>query len=380
MVGFLCVVCDFPVHPINWSLATVKGSSPRERAYFHPAYSEVASSPCDLTENFCDVSCCSDQDCSKDQKSSFTCSIKKQNTDMGNITEEETLPVSFSGNPGYEVSRPLVVVMNNSLENDTSTVWKQGMVGIWSKGGICMIRPESLPESYSVHHTAVPFIIPSGVIDDFVVAIDVSFFVTVVEDVEALEDSRELFVVSSLVIMSVVFAKGVGCVFKAVVADWVSSVNALSFELDCSSVVIQGQQEEDLHDEDETYPFFLNGMGGTILNDESVSQGTVEKEKKIKIKFIDNFILLMWENHIWPELVHIWARYTQIWGKSGQFHFWARSGIFPDGSVTPLDKNYMEKYFWCYVLSYKLHGVSPQASYTDRAAAAVSDGDANICG
>nr|CAD7263542.1 unnamed protein product [Timema shepardi] len=179
---FLCVVCDFPVHPINWSLATVKGSSPRERAYFHPAYSEVASSPCDLTENFCDVSCCSDQDCSKDQKSSFTCSIKKQNTDMGNITEEETLPVSFSGNPGYEVSRPLVVVMNNSLENDTSTVWKQGMVGIWSKGGICMIRPESLPESYSVHHTAVPFIIPSGVIDDFVVAIDVSFFVTVVED------------------------------------------------------------------------------------------------------------------------------------------------------------------------------------------------------
>nr|CAD7396202.1 unnamed protein product [Timema poppensis] len=301
--GFLCVVCDFPIHPINWSLATVKGSSSRERAYFHPAYSEVASSPCDLTENFCDVSCCSDQDCSEDQKSSFTCSIKKQNefidqdedispcdalpedlkltqiieqddichnvlvstsyeftwskgeihnlhavyilaniplspasfinskyginidelggnssshfrqnvdylngdienvhtyvtqhfsvkfthvrlvdTDMGNITEEEILPVSFSGNPGYEVSRPLVVVMNNSLENNTFTVWKQGMVGVWSKGGICMIRPESLPESYSVHHTAVPFIIPSGVIGDFVVAIDVSFFVTVVED------------------------------------------------------------------------------------------------------------------------------------------------------------------------------------------------------
>nr|CAD7432891.1 unnamed protein product [Timema monikensis] len=161
---FLCVVCDFPIHPINWSLATVKGSSPRERAYFHPAYSEVASSPCDLTENFCDISCCSDQDCSEDQKSSFTCSINKQNTDMGNITEEEILPVSFSGNPGYEVSRPLVAVMNNSLENDTSTVWKQGMVGVWSKGGICMIRPESLPESYSVHHTAVPFIIPSGIV------------------------------------------------------------------------------------------------------------------------------------------------------------------------------------------------------------------------
>nr|CAD7439958.1 unnamed protein product [Timema bartmani] len=69
-------------------------------------------------------------DCSEDQKSSFTCSIKKQNTDAGNITEEEILPVSFSGNPGYEVSRPLVVVMNNSLENDTSTEWKQGMI-IW---------------------------------------------------------------------------------------------------------------------------------------------------------------------------------------------------------------------------------------------------------
>nr|CAD7454727.1 unnamed protein product [Timema tahoe] len=147
--SFLCVVCDFHIHPINWSLATVKGSSPRERVYFHPAYSEVASSPCDLTENFCDISCCSDQDCFEDQKLSFTCSIKKQNTDAGNITEEEILPVSFSGNPGYEVSRPLVVVMNNSLENDTSTEWKQGMVGVWSKGYIIWSGNFSKPSALS---------------------------------------------------------------------------------------------------------------------------------------------------------------------------------------------------------------------------------------
>nr|CAD7411336.1 unnamed protein product [Timema poppensis] len=51
-------------------------------------------------------------------------------------------------------------------------------------------------------------------------------------------------------------------------------------------------------------------------------------------KFVENFIIPIWKDQIWPELVHIWARYDQIWGKSGiprsgQFrHFstWSRNG------------------------------------------------------
>nr|CAD7431305.1 unnamed protein product [Timema monikensis] len=42
-------------------------------------------------------------------------------------------------------------------------------------------------------------------------------------------------------------------------------------------------------------------------------------------KFIENFILSMWKDHIWPDMPKT--------GRSGQFQFWARSVIFPQGSV-----------------------------------------------
>jgi hypothetical protein len=57
------MVCNSEVHYINWTLAAEKGLSHKERDYSYPAYNEVAVSPCDLTEDSCDINCCSDQAC-----------------------------------------------------------------------------------------------------------------------------------------------------------------------------------------------------------------------------------------------------------------------------------------------------------------------------
>ncbi|XP_033610631.1 tectonic-2-like isoform X2 [Cryptotermes secundus] len=70
---FTLMVCKSDVRYINWTLATERGQSHKERDYSHPAYNEVAVSPCDLTEDSCDIHCCSDQDCSLEQKSGFNC-------------------------------------------------------------------------------------------------------------------------------------------------------------------------------------------------------------------------------------------------------------------------------------------------------------------
>lgn len=48
--------------PINWTLATFTNLV-FERRYTYPAYNEVAPSPCDLTQSFCDIYCCSDVVC-----------------------------------------------------------------------------------------------------------------------------------------------------------------------------------------------------------------------------------------------------------------------------------------------------------------------------
>jgi hypothetical protein len=61
--GFTFVVCNSDVRYINWTLATEKGLSHKERDYSYPAYTEVAVSSCDLTEDSCDINCCSDQAC-----------------------------------------------------------------------------------------------------------------------------------------------------------------------------------------------------------------------------------------------------------------------------------------------------------------------------
>lgn len=63
VAGFTFVVCNSDVRYINWTLATERGQSHKERDYSHPAYNEVAVSPCDLTEDSCDIHCCSDQAC-----------------------------------------------------------------------------------------------------------------------------------------------------------------------------------------------------------------------------------------------------------------------------------------------------------------------------
>ena len=61
IAGFMFVMCYSHVHYINWSLATEREQGHKEREYSHPAYSEVAVSPCDLTDSACDINCCSDQ-------------------------------------------------------------------------------------------------------------------------------------------------------------------------------------------------------------------------------------------------------------------------------------------------------------------------------
>jgi hypothetical protein len=63
IAGFTFVMCYSHVHYINWSLATGREECHKEREYSHPAYSEVALSPCDLTDSACDINCCSDQVC-----------------------------------------------------------------------------------------------------------------------------------------------------------------------------------------------------------------------------------------------------------------------------------------------------------------------------
>jgi hypothetical protein len=63
LTGFIFMVCSSDVHYINWTLATDRGRSHKERDYSYPAYNEVALSPCDLTEDSCDMNCCSDQVC-----------------------------------------------------------------------------------------------------------------------------------------------------------------------------------------------------------------------------------------------------------------------------------------------------------------------------
>lgn len=65
VAGFTLMVCNSDVRYINWTLATERGQSHKERDYSHPAYSEVAVSPCDLTEDSCDIHCCSDQACNQ---------------------------------------------------------------------------------------------------------------------------------------------------------------------------------------------------------------------------------------------------------------------------------------------------------------------------
>nr|CAD7452576.1 unnamed protein product [Timema tahoe] len=56
--------------------------------------------------------------------------------------------------------------------------------------------------------------------------------------------------------------------------------------------------------------------------------------KRLTRKFIENFILLMWRDHIWPELVQIWGK-SDI-PRSGQFQFWNFSTwVLGDGVPHP---------------------------------------------
>nr|CAD7196699.1 unnamed protein product [Timema douglasi] len=66
-----------------------------------------------------------------------------------------------------------------------------------------------------------------------------------------------------------------------------------------------------------------------------------DEERKINLlleqrKFIENFIVPMWKDHIWTELVHFWARHAQNWGRSGANLAFPDITIFPQGSVTDI--------------------------------------------
>ncbi|XP_064612358.1 uncharacterized protein LOC135476300 [Liolophura sinensis] len=59
----------------NWTLANDASKAYVERIIPNPAYVEVAPCACDVTKGACNVECCCDQDCSTDEKTTFTSCI-----------------------------------------------------------------------------------------------------------------------------------------------------------------------------------------------------------------------------------------------------------------------------------------------------------------
>ncbi|XP_069675539.1 tectonic-3-like [Periplaneta americana] len=100
---FMFTTCYSDVRYINWSLATEKGFSHKEREYGHPAYNDVAIVSCDLTENSCDINCCSDQDCSLEQKDAFKCIEDFQDhQERGSLREKSCAYVSEHEQIGWQ--------------------------------------------------------------------------------------------------------------------------------------------------------------------------------------------------------------------------------------------------------------------------------------